>query len=135
MDGSHSAFRDGFSGQTAIVTGGADALGLALARRLAARGAAVALFDIDAGKLAAAKAELVDRCVTFAIDVTDPLAVRTAVAAIAAAFSSVDILVNCAGITGRTNVKSHEVDLADFDRVMNLNLRGSLITFQAVAPL
>jgi len=48
--------------------------------------------------------------------------------------SGVDILINCAGITGRTNIKSHEVDPEDFDRVMRVNVNGCLNTFQAAVP-
>ncbi len=49
-----------------------------------------------------------------------------------AEFGRIDILVNCAGITGKTGIKSHEVDLNDFQRVLKVNLLGSFITFQAV---
>jgi len=43
-------------------------------------------------------------------------------------------LVNCAGITGRTNIKGHEVDLADFDAVYRINLRGAMVVSKAVLP-
>jgi 2-dehydro-3-deoxy-L-rhamnonate dehydrogenase (NAD+) len=49
-------------------------------------------------------------------------------------WGELDGLVNCAGITGRTSIKSHEVDLADFDRVYAINLKGALIASQAVLP-
>ena len=51
-----------------------------------------------------------------------------------AEFHRMDALVNCAGIAGQTNLKSHEVDIADFDRVLALNLRGSFLTCQATLP-
>jgi 2-dehydro-3-deoxy-L-rhamnonate dehydrogenase (NAD+) len=51
-----------------------------------------------------------------------------------AALGSLEALVNCAGITGKTNVKGHEVDLADFDAVYRINLRGALVVAQAVLP-
>ena len=57
---------------------------------------------------------------------------RAAVDQLVAQKGRVDILVNCAGITGKTGIKSHEVALEDFDRVMNVNVRGSFIMFQAV---
>ena len=117
-----------------MITGGADGLGFALATRLSGLGAHVALFDRDASKLENAKGILGDKCSIFATDVTDPASVNAAVAELIAKQSRVDILVNCAGITGQTNIKSHEVSLEDFDRVVNINLRGSLITFQAVMP-
>jgi 3-oxoacyl-[acyl-carrier protein] reductase len=120
--------------QVAVITGGGDGLGYALAHTLAAKGVTVALFDRDAEKLSAAKETLGEPCLVFNVDVTDPQSVQNAVDELIAQTERVDILVNCAGITGITQVKSHEVALDDFDRVMNINLRGSLITFQAVMP-
>jgi 3-oxoacyl-[acyl-carrier protein] reductase len=120
--------------QVAIITGGGDGLGFALAHTLAAKGVTVALFDRDAEKLSEAKEALGEPCLVFNVDVTDPQSVQNAVDELGAQTERVDILVNCAGITGITQLKSHEVTLADFDRVMNINLRGSLITFQAVLP-
>jgi len=70
----------------------------------------------------------------FKVDVTDPAAVNAAVAELVAQKGRVDVLVNCAGITGKTGIKSHEVALEDFDRVMNVNVRGPFILFQAVIP-
>lgn len=120
--------------QVAIITGGGDGLGFALAHTLAAKGVTVALFDRDAEKLSEAKETLGEPCLVFNVDVTDPQSVQNAVDELVAQTERVDILVNCAGITGITQLKSHEVTLADFDHVMNINLRGSLITFQAVLP-
>jgi len=120
--------------QVAVITGGGDGLGFTLAQKLTAQGAHAALFDRDAKKLEAAREALGENCSTFEVDVTNPESVNQAVEAVIAQHGRVDILVNCAGITGQTNIKSHEVSLEDFDRVLNINLRGSLITFQAVIP-
>lgn len=120
--------------QVAVITGGGDGLGYALAQRLAGFGATVALFDRDSDKLERARQTIGEPCLVFNVDVTDPENVQNAVSELLVETSRIDILVNCAGITGKTQIKSHEVDLADFDRVMNINLRGSLITFQAVLP-
>lgn len=120
--------------QVAIITGGADGLGFALAKRLISNGVFVAVFDRDAEKVEAAKSTFGASGMGFVLDVTDPAAVNEAVNAIFNDRGRIDILANCAGITGKTNIKSHEVTLEDFDRVMNINLRGSLITFQAVIP-
>ena len=120
--------------QVAVITGGADGLGFALASRLMKLGAHVALFDRDENKLGQARGVLGENCSTFVTDVTDPASVGNAVAELIAQKSRIDILVNCAGITGQTGINSHEVTLEDFDRVMNINLRGSLISFQAVMP-
>lgn len=123
-----------WNNQVALITGGADGLGLALARRLAAREVAVVLLDVNAAKLDAARAALGPRARGHVVDVTDPARVREVVAGTHAEFGRIDILVNCAGITGKTNLKSHEVDLADFDRVMALNVRGCVVTAQAALP-
>lgn len=122
--------------QVAVITGGGDGLGLALARRLASKGVTIALWDIEQDKLQRAAASLGDKAWAQKVDVTDANQARSAAEKLVAATGRIDILVNCAGITGKTNLKSHEVALADFDRVLNINLRGSFIAFQAViAPM
>lgn len=118
----------------AVITGGANGLGLALARRLSAAGHNLALLDRDKAALGLAQKQFGGRSVGYPIDVTDAKAVRETVDSIVERFGRIDILVNCAGITGTTGIRSHEVDLADFDYVMAVNLRASLITFQAVMP-
>ena len=118
----------------AVITGGADGLGLALGTRLVRSGRRVVLWDLNNEKLQAAAAILGERVITQIVDVTDPVATKTAADALAAAHGGIDILVNCAGITGRTNLKSHQVELADFERVMRINVTGSLLAFQAVIP-
>jgi 3-oxoacyl-[acyl-carrier protein] reductase len=121
-----------FQDQVAVITGGADGLGFALAKRLTDEGAFVAIFDFVEEKLQHAQTILGSTGASFTVDVTDPAAVRAAVERLVAQKGRVDILVNCAGITGRTGIKSHEVTLDDFDRVMNVNVCGSFIMFQAV---
>src|SRR5579871_5848366 len=123
-----------WQGQVAIITGGATGLGFALASRLAASGVGVALFNRDTELLQQAKDKIGGPCLAFGVDVTNVAGVQEAVAGVVAAKGRIDIFVNCAGITGKTNIKSQEVDLADFDRVLEVNLKGSLITFQAVIP-
>jgi 3-oxoacyl-[acyl-carrier protein] reductase len=123
-----------WQGQVAIITGGADGLGFALARRLTAQGVCVALFDRSQEHLARAQERLGPSCLTFNVDVTDMSGIREAVSEVIARKGRIDILVNSAGITGKTSRKSHEVELADFDRVMEVNVRGSLITSQAALP-
>jgi len=123
--------------QTAIITGGADGLGFALAKILASKGIHLALFDFNETKLELAKAALSQSasvCRVFCLDVTDIQSVQDAVQAVIDEFGGVEILVNCAGITGKTNMKSHEVDLADFERVMRVNVLGCLNTSRTVLP-
>jgi len=121
-----------FQDQVAVITGGADGLGFALAKRLVGEGAFVALVDFSEEKLQRAKTAFGLSAATFQLDVTDPAAAHKAMGDLVAQKGRVDVLVNCAGITGKTGIKSHEVALDDFDRVMNVNLRGSFIMFQAV---
>lgn len=123
-----------FVDQTAVVTGGASGLGLAIARRLHSEGAFVAVFDAHATGAAALSAEFGDRGAVFEVDVSSEPAVREAVANVLARRGRIDVLVNCAGITGRTNVKSEEVSLDDFERVLAVNLRGSFLTAKHVLP-
>jgi 2-dehydro-3-deoxy-L-rhamnonate dehydrogenase (NAD+) len=114
-----------WSGQVAIITGGSAGLGKALSERLAFRGVQVVIFD--AAPAGANQHQ-------YQLNVTQAEAVQGAVDAVAAKHGRIDILVNCAGITGQTNIKSHEVPLDDFDRVMAVNVRGCLNTFRAVVP-
>lgn len=119
--------------QVAIITGGAAGLGKAAAVRLSSHGVCVALFDISEQKLEQAKRDLPDAA-AYLVDVRDPKMVNDAVSQLVKEKGRVDILINSAGITGKTNLVSHEVDLRDFDQVMELNVKGCLITFQAVVP-
>lgn len=123
-----------FLNRVAIITGGADGLGFALARRLVGAGATVCLLDIDAAKLDHAHETLGEKCRTFVTDLCDEAAVVKAVSEVAATCGRIDALVNSAGITGKTNLKSHEVDVANFDLVLKLNVRGTFLTCQAVLP-
>lgn len=123
-----------FAEQVAIITGGADGLGLALAEKLVGQGTTVCLFDINQAKLDAATESLGAKAKGYIVDVSSPEQVDGAVAEIVAEFGRVDILVNSAGITGKTNLKSHEVDVKDFERVFSLNVVGSFLTCKAVLP-
>jgi 2-dehydro-3-deoxy-L-rhamnonate dehydrogenase (NAD+) len=116
-----------FQDQTAIITGGASGLGLAIARRLHASGAFVALFDFDDKAFPALAAEFGSRGQGVKVDVTDEAAVQAAVTEVARARGRIDILVNSAGVTGRTNVKSHDVALDDFEFVFRVNVRGPFL--------
>jgi len=121
------------TGLTAAVTGGAQGIGYAVAARLVASGAKVALWDIDAA-LAATSARALAALgeTTFAAcDVTDFASVTAALAATEAALGGVDILVNSAGIAGPT-ASVEDYDNADFARVVEVNLMGTFFTNKAV---
>jgi 3-oxoacyl-[acyl-carrier protein] reductase len=121
----------------AIVVGAASGIGRAAAEFLARKGIAVGCVDRD-GAGAEEAAEAIRRSGGTAIaataDVTDDATVRPAVERVAHEFGPVQALVNCAGVTGKTNVKAHAVDLEDFDAVCRINLRGALVLSQAVLP-
>lgn len=120
--------------RTAIITGGAAGLGLATAQRLLRHGTRVALMDAREENLARAREHLGTAVLTEAVDVSDESAVASAVDRIAGQWGRIDILINSAGITGQTNIKTHEVDMADFGRVFAVNVLGTMHTFKAVAP-
>ena len=105
-----------WSQQTAFITGAAGGLGQALARRLISRGVTVAVVDVAADRVAAVAASMGPLARGLVVDVTQPASVAAAVQGLIQERGGIDILVNAAGITGQTNLKSHEVDLADFDR-------------------
>jgi 3-oxoacyl-[acyl-carrier protein] reductase len=104
---------------------------------LAGEGVAVGCLDRD-GAAAAETARRIEgsgaKSIAVTGDVTDEQTIAPAIDRIVAALGSLEALVNCAGITGKTNVKGHEVDLADFDAVYRINLRGALVVAQAVLP-
>lgn len=122
-----------FAGRTAIVTGGASGLGKAVAARIVAEGGTVALWDLNAETLAAAKDE-VGAIDTQALDVSDPAAVEAATRSSAAALGKVDILVCSAGITGPT-VPVHEFPIDGWRRVIDINLNGLFYCNRAIVPL
>jgi len=123
-----------FSEQIAIVTGGASGIGRAIVERLQRQGAFVVAFDRDTARVAELAAQWDARGKCVAVDVTEETEVQRAVEAVAADRGRIDILINSAGITGRTNVKAHEVELDDFERVMRVNVRGPFLMSKAVLP-
>src|SRR5262249_15088581 len=126
---------DQFVGQVAVITGAASGLGLAIAKRLASEGARVAMIDMSEAQLASAAKDVGENASVFIFDVTSEPQVNGCISHIADQFGRIDILVNSAGITGKTNVKTHEVELDDFKFVFDVNVNGSFLTSRAVLPM
>jgi 3-oxoacyl-[acyl-carrier protein] reductase len=121
--------------RSAIVTGGARGIGFAIAKRMLASGAAVALWDIDATALDKAAAALAPggRVYTATVDVTDAAAIARAVDALIRDAGKIDILVNNAGITGG-NAPLWELKPEVWRRVIEVNLVAPYLVCRAVAP-
>lgn len=125
--------RYGVEGRTVLVTGGARGIGADAARRLAARGAQLALVDRDAATLERTAAELGPRAAAFAADVTDPAALEIAVAGALERFGAIDVAIANAGISGTpSTLRTGEV--AEFERVIEVNLLGVWRTLRAALP-
>jgi 2-dehydro-3-deoxy-L-rhamnonate dehydrogenase (NAD+) len=122
-----------FAGRSAIVTGGASGLGRAVAARIVAEGGTVALWDLNADALEAAKAGTGAADVQ-ALDVSDAAAVEAAARASAAALGRIDILICSAGITGAT-VPVHEFPVDSWHRVFEINVHGLFYCNRAIVPL
>jgi len=121
-------------GQVAIVTGGARGIGFAIAEKLAARGASIAIFDVmpDEAEASARKiAECGVKALGLQVDVTDEESVDAAVKKAREEFGRMDILVNNAGIT-RDNILLR-MKAEDWDKVLAVNLRGVFLCTKAVA--
>src|SRR5688572_3983607 len=120
--------RTEFSEQVAVVSGAASGLGLAIARRLHDHGAQVALLDLNEA------ANIGDGASSFTVDLTNETSVENVINQIGERFARIDILVNSAGITGQTNIKTHEVTTEDLRRVFEVNFMASFFTSRAVLP-
>ncbi len=123
-----------FDGRTALVTGGAGGIGLAIARQLAEGGARVVLVDLERQALDVAAASLAEprHHLALEVDVTRPEGVEQAVATVLEATGRIDILVNSAGVA--LLEPAGEVSEAAWDRTLAVNLTAPLLLAQAVAP-
>ena len=122
-------------GRVAVVTGGAQGIGYATARRMLQSGAGVLLWDIDGPQLAKAKDSLsaLGRVATAQLELTNEAAVAKACAQAITEFGRIDILVNNAGITGG-NATTWELAPEVWRRVLEVNLVAPYLTCRAVVP-
>ena len=123
-------------GQLAIVTGAASGIGLATCQVLAERGATVVMADIAVDRLQECADELAGQAANvhpIQVDVANAFSVQALVAA-AHAVGTVQILVNCVGITGLLGKPAHEVPVDEFRHVIDVNLIGAILLTQGVIP-
>jgi 3-oxoacyl-[acyl-carrier protein] reductase len=124
------------NGRVAVITGGAQGIGLAVAQRMLQSGATVALWDIDAPRLQQAQSALsthAGRVSGHAVELSDDAAVQAATTATLRAHGHIDILVNNAGITGG-NGPSWTLSPEVWRRVIDVNLVGPFLTCRAIVP-
>ncbi|GHE08244.1 SDR family NAD(P)-dependent oxidoreductase [Streptomyces alanosinicus] len=124
-----------YEGRRALITGGGSGIGQATVLRLLAEGGTVVAADVserglrDTVEKAGADA---DRLTTVAIDVADETSVREGVATTIAALGGLDVLVNAAGILRSSH--THETSLADFTRILTVNLVGTFLVIRESIP-
>ncbi|MEM8840865.1 MAG: SDR family NAD(P)-dependent oxidoreductase, partial [Pseudomonadota bacterium] len=111
------------AGRQAVITGGAQGIGRAIAERFIASGAFVTIWDVDRALSERTCEELGDQSSHITVDLTDWDAVRSAAARSQAEMGRVDILVNNAGIAG-ANATVAETDPAEWRKVIDLDLTG-----------
>ncbi len=129
-----TAMQPRFSDKVAIVTGAGQGIGKGVAARLAREGAQVIIAEYNADTAAAAAREIENsggKAAPYRIDIADAAAVRQMVADVAAAWGHIDILVNNAGLAQTKPMM--ELTEADWDRVVDVNMRGTFFCLQAVA--
>ena len=121
------------NGRVAVVTGGARGIGRAIAERMIASGAAVALWDVDEKEVAATAHRLGQSASAHRVDQTDETEVSAATEATLARHGRIDILVNNAGITGG-NAPTWQLPAAEWRRVVEVNLIGPYLACSAIVP-
>ena len=123
-----------FENQVVIVTGGARGIGFGIARRFVKLGAKVVLFDIEKSSLRKAVQELGRQASYEKVNVTSEREVNDAVGNVLRRFGSIHVVVQCAGITGKTGIRTEEVDFKNFQTVLAVNLSGIFLMCKAVLP-
>ena len=122
-----------FSEQVAIVTGGAQGIGRAVADRMAGEGARIAIWDLDRDLAEAAAGEIGNGAFACAVDVSDWDSVSAAMARTLDQAGRADICVNSAGIAG-SNAPLAEYPVDEFRRITEINLLGTFHVNRAVVP-
>ena len=121
-------------GRRVLVTGAARGLGESFARALVAAGAQVAISDVLHERGRALATELGERACYVPLDLLDPQGIRQGVDQAAAAMGGLDGLINNAAITNSGGKTMDELSVDTFDRVMDVNVRGTWLVTQAARP-
>ena len=119
------------TGKTALITGSARGIGLAFAKAYVAEGANVVIADINTDAARAAADEIGDKAFAVTLDVTDQASIDAGFDAAIAQFGQIDILINNAALF--TAAPIVEIDRADYDRIFDINVKGTLFMLQAAA--
>lgn len=127
-----SMFPGRFAGRTAIITGGASGLGLLASKRIIQEGGRVSLWDLNVSSPASQK--LPPGAHAVHVDVGNYANVAAAALQSREALGKIDILINCAGITGAT-APVQDYDIASWLQVMNVNLNGTFYCCREIVPL
>ena len=122
-----------FTGKVALITGGGGAMGRASALRFAEEGARVAVVDLDGERAAAVATEIGSDAIAVQADVTKPGDCIAMIESAQARFGKLDVAFANAGIGGE-KVEFVHMPMEEWDRVMDVNLRGMVLTCKAVAP-
>jgi len=119
-----------FENQSAIISGGADGLGKAIAHRIASEGGKIALLDINKKLLDLTVSEFKNNGFNaegYAVDISLESPVQNTIQQVEDKFGKIDIMVNSAGIVGPTSTKITDYPVEEYDRVYRINLRGSFL--------
>jgi len=124
-----------FKNKVVVITGAASGLGLAIAQNLSDCGVKLALLDNNKEELLKIKEQLGCENEIYSVDVRIASEIKKTIKEIHKRFEAIHILINSAGITGLTNTRSHEVDITNLQKVMDVNFMGSFLTSKYSLPI